>query len=632
MKPRLGFIAPYKDLAETASKVCKELGLEVEIKIGDAEEGAECAKKMAANGIEVIVSRGCTAIDIAKKIDVPVVEVEVSGFDLVRALSDAKKYGSRIGAIGFKNVVYGSKNIENELGVSIKEFVVQSEKDVPAALKEALKYNIDVIIGDVVSVRWAQGLGLGATLITSGKEAISQALKKAEEIAIIRRNERHRAEQFKIILDYSLDGIVAADQNGTITVINPSAEKILGINSENLQNKPLDEALPVLQMNDVLESGKSSLGRLCRVGSNLIVQNTVPIKSGDIVSGVITTFQDAKYFEEVESKVREKLHLKGHVAQYSFNDIVTNSTIMKKVIAQAKSYSSVDSTILITGETGTGKELLAQSIHNASSRKNKPFIAINCAAIPESLLESELFGYAEGAFTGALKGGKKGFFELAQEGTLFLDEIGEIPLNLQSRLLRVLQQKVIIRVGGDQVIPTDVRIVAATHRDLKLAVDEGTFRRDLYYRINVLRLHLPPLRERTEDIPYLTEVLIKKFSKSMNKPIIKLNQDVLSYFQKYDWEGNIRELENIIERLMILKSGMEVVEKDIKDLFPDITLQNKEVTSNLSIELTGTLEEMEKRIISQILKETNDKEIACNRLGISSTTLWRWLNKWDISV
>jgi transcriptional regulator with PAS, ATPase and Fis domain len=196
-----------------------------------------------------------------------------------------------------------------------------------------------------------------------------------------------------------------------------------------------------------------------------------------------------------------------------------------------------------------------------------------------------------------------------------------------------LQQKVIIRVGGDHVIPTDVRIIAATHRDLKLAVDEGNFRRDLYYRLNVLRLHLPPLRERIEDIPILTDILCKKFSISMKKPLIKLNSDVLSYFQKYSWEGNIRELENIIERLMILKSGMEVCEDDIKDLFPDFLIERIGNSSpNFTLEVAGTLEEMEKEIICQVLKHTNDKDKACSMLGISNTTLWRWLNKWGISI
>jgi transcriptional regulator with PAS, ATPase and Fis domain len=562
------------------------------------------------------------------------VEVEISGFDLIRAISDAKNNGSRIGVIGFQNVIYGTKNIEAVLNVYIKELVIHSEKDVPVAVKEALYDNIEVIIGDVVSIRWAQGLGLGTVLITSGKEAISLALYKAVEIATIRRNERVRAEQFKIILDYSHEGIIATNPEGQISVMNPAAEKILGINAQSLSNKPVSEVLPFLQMGEVLETGKSALSRLCRVGGKLIVQNTIPIKANDMIGGVISTFQDAKYFEEVESKVRQKLHLKGHVAQYSFNDIVTQNPGMQNVIRQAKSYALVDSTILITGETGTGKELLAQSIHNASNRKNNPFIAINCAAIPESLLESELFGYVEGAFTGAAKGGKKGFFELAHGGTLFLDEIGEIPLTLQSHLLRVLQQKTIIRIGDDHVTPTDVRVIAATHRDLKSAVDQGAFRRDLYYRLNVLRLHLPSLRERIEDIPILIELLVKRFATTMGKEPIKISTSVANYFQQYSWEGNVRELENIIERLMILKSGLEVTAENIIDLFPDTRLSKNrpDASSKLIIELDGTLEDMEKQIIRRVLADTNDKDKTCKLLGISNTTLWRRISKWGISI
>jgi PAS domain S-box-containing protein len=628
----IGFVAPYEELAETTRRVCADLGWDIDIQTGDREEGVNIAAGMRDNGVEIIVSRGCTAAAISDALNMPVVEVEVSGFDLLRAINEAKKFGNRIGAIGSHNIIYGSKNIEEILDVQITELIANSESDVPLAIREAVMNKMDVIIGDVVSVRWAKSLDIGAILVTSGKEAIRIALHKAFDLATIRRNEWLRAEQFKTILDYSHEGIVAADRDGNVSVVNPAAEKILGINAITLKGRLINDVLPVLQMEEIIKSGKPSLNRLCRIGGKLIVQNTVPIESRGVVNGVISTFRDAKYYEEVESKVRQKLHMKGHVAQYSFNDIVAESAAMKKILSQAKSYAAVDSTILITGETGTGKELVAQGIHNASGRKNKPFIAINCAAIPVNLLESELFGYVEGAFTGAVKGGKVGLFELAHGGTLFFDEIGEIPLEVQSRLLRVLQQKAVMRVGGDNIIPTDVRIIAATHRDLKSSVEENLFRRDLYYRLNVLRLHIPPLRERPDDIPLLIERICDKLCKGTEKKCVSFPDNILEQFKCNPWEGNVRELENIVERLMILKGGAEVNEADICELLSDTAVSVSGSNGKTPpVELSGTLEDIEKRIICQILDETKDKTLVCRMLGISQTTLWRRLAKWGIS-
>lgn len=413
---RLGFIAPYAELADLAVKVCRDLNLGLEICVGDLEQGVKIARDMVADGVELIISRGGTAKDIAEQLQVPVVEVEVSGFDLVRAIAQAKERGQRIGVIGFENVIYGTRTIADVFSVYIKELIIRSENDVPKAIQQAVADRIDVVVGDVVSVRRAKEMGLGAILVTSGKEAISSSIFKALEIAAVRRQERIRAERFKNILNYSHEGILATDQEGTIVVVNPAGEKILGADATQLLGQKVNEVLPFLQLDEELARQQTNLGKISRLGGELVVQNIVPVKTDRGFAGLITTFQRAEYFEDIESNVRRKAHLQGHVAQYRFSDIVTCSPLMQQVIERAKRYAAVDSTVLIHGETGTGKELLAQSIHNASLRKNKPFVAINCAAMPESLLESELFGYEEGAFTGARKGGKKGYFELAHGG------------------------------------------------------------------------------------------------------------------------------------------------------------------------------------------------------------------------
>lgn len=244
----------------------------------------------------------------------------------------------------------------------------------------------------------------------------------------------------------------------------------------------------------------------------------------------------------------EKKYLRGHIAKHYFDDIIHESEVVKRTIDIAKSYSDVDSNILIIGETGTGKEMYSQSIHNHSSRKNKPFVAINCAALPESLLESELFGYAEGAFTGAMKGGKQGIFELAHQGTLFLDEIGEISPSLQSRLLRVLQEREVMRIGDDKVIPVDVRIIAATNKNLLEMVKNNEFREDLYYRLSVLDLHLPSLREYKDDIPLLVHHFVRSFTK--NEPV-QITDEAMERLKQEQWEGNIRQLQNFCELMLV---------------------------------------------------------------------------------
>src|SRR5690625_1179420 len=263
----------------------------------------------------------------------------------------------------------------------------------------------------------------------------------------------------------------------------------------------------------------------------------------------MVALQDVTGIQEMESKIRKKIHLRGHIAKYRFNHIITRSELVKSTIDTAKSYSKVDSNVLIIGETGTGKEMYAQSIHNQSYRKNKPFVAINCAALPENLLESELFGYAEGAFTGAMKGGKQGIFELAHQGTLFLDEIGEVSAKLQSRLLRVLEEREVMRIGDDKVIPVHVRIIAATNKNLLKMVKDNLFREDLYYRLSVLDLYLPPLRAYKEDIPLLTNYFIEKFSTEW---AIKITDGAYKKLSEQNWDGNIRQLQNFCERWSVL--------------------------------------------------------------------------------
>jgi transcriptional regulator with PAS, ATPase and Fis domain len=327
----------------------------------------------------------------------------------------------------------------------------------------------------------------------------------------------------------------------------------------------------------------------------------------------------------------------GMRARYTFEDIVGEDRKMKTLIEYAKNVSDSPSTILISGESGTGKEILAQAIHNFSSRRNKGFVAINCGAIPQNLIESELFGYAEGAFTGAKRGGNPGKFELANGGTLFLDEIDEMPLDMQVRLLRVLQEGCISRVGGDRYINVDVRIIAATNRDLPKEVREGKFREDLFYRISVIPIKIPPLRERREDIPLLIEHFLRVKALKINRKIPHIKKKLYEKMLEYDWKGNIRELENFVENIVNLngRTTFNIDEFPMDDFIDSkgYNDQNSETVENDEVEeeYICSLEELEKKAIINCIKKFDSNITKCaQKLGISRNTLYLKMKKYDI--
>jgi transcriptional regulator with PAS, ATPase and Fis domain len=620
-------IAPFKELAEQIEQVCIEQNYNVTIAIGDLNDGLEEAKKiLSSNGnIEAIISRGGTAKLIEETLNIPVVPIEISVYDLLRAIDTAKKYGNKIGVIGFKNVIHGSESLGEYLGVEIEELEIMDQDKVHEIVEKAKAFGFDAVIGDHISWKISESMGVNTVRVHSGKEAIMMALSRAKDLANIRKNEKVRAEQFRAILETAHEGIVAADDKGIITLANNAAKAMLKKKELELYGKRISSIVSAGIIDKVYNEKTSFLGEIYKVEEGILVQNIVPLIIHDEIQGMVITMTDADYVGNVEAKVRKELYLKGYVASYNFSDIVTNNDIMKSIISKAVNYSKFDLNVLIIGESGTGKEMFAQSIHNASDRKNGPFIAVNSAVMPENLLESELFGYEDGAFTGARKGGKKGLFELAHNGTLFLDEIGEIPLKLQARLLRVLQEKSIMRVGGDKVISINTRIIAATHIDLKKAVEEGKFRQDLYYRLNVLSIKIPSLNERKEDIPSLVKVLNDRITRSLGITPPIFRDKTLNYLSEINWKGNVRQIENVLFRLAVLYSGKEINIANLEEVLDFEKLEGEPGRVKIDMYLDKLIE-MEKEIIAKTLQFTNnDKEKTCEILGLSKTTLWRRL-------
>lgn len=412
--------------------------------------------------------------------------------------------------------------------------------------------------------------------------------------------------ELDILLQILDDGIIGVNSQGIVSNYNEGAENIIGYKRQEVIGENGLHKLYDIPFKYVLQNLEPIREKLIKINGYDVVVSVNPVIHSNRLYGAVAIVKKFNDIEKKQHKLREQLIGKGHRAKYGFEDILGESEVIKKCKDIAKRMAKSDSSILITGESGTGKELFAQAIHNNSKRRNYQFVAVNCGALPESLLESELFGYEEGAFTGARKGGKLGLFELAHNGTLFLDEIGEMPLNLQMRLLRVLQEREVMRIGGDTLIKVDIRVIGATNRNLKEMIKKGEFREDLYYRLRVLPLNVPTLRERKEDIL----PLINNMKKQFNGDFI-LTSGARKVLIDHSWKGNVRELKNYVEYFANL--GLkEIDEKDLPfddegDLYNDIlTLEEKNIVEQFLVvaekkyeKYLFLLEELEKGYINK---------------------------------
>jgi transcriptional regulator, propionate catabolism operon regulatory protein len=373
--------------------------------------------------------------------------------------------------------------------------------------------------------------------------------------------------------------------------------------------------------------------RIEQIDGRALIINCVPIVEHGLRSGAVVTVQDALVAQRIDRSLRTSQRPKHLVARHDLADLTGASPALERVRRLARAGAAHDATVLLTGESGTGKELVAQGIHNASRRRGNPFVAFNCAALPEGLIESELFGHEEGAFTGARRGGKPGLFEITHTGTIFLDEIGEMPAALQSRLLRVLQEREVMKLGSGRPTPVDVRVIAATHRDLHALVEQGVFRADLYFRLNLLQIKLPALRERRGDIPELARHLLGRSTTKYGLPATAAER-VLEFlaplFEQYAWPGNVRELENLIARAAIyLGDAASGAWRDLRDVFPEFGRMHAPPVPAVNGKVVGSPPAAVTRDdVLRALEQNGDNRAAASRaLGIGRTTLWRLMKK-----
>ncbi len=634
MTNKIALIAPYQELKEISDRVKNQSGFNYKSELGDLKEGVKVAQRLSKEGVEVIISRGGTYKQIKETVNLSVIEIKVTGYDLLRVLYKYRKYPGKIGVVGYSNVVSGAKSISSILKLKTSYYYIEKDEEVEDKIEKAKKEGIQLIIGDTIGVNTAKKFGLDYELVKSGEEAVELAIREAKEVYELTVEERERKKRLEAILDSAQEGIIAVDKNEKINVFNPMAEKIFKTNRHEALGEKINEIVFNTRIPRVMELREKELGKLLKTGDSHIAVNRVPIIINDQVRGAVATFQDVTKLQNMEQKIRKTLSEKGLIAKHTLGDIIGNSEIIKQAIDLAQKYAKSDSTVLITGDSGTGKELFAQGIHNTSERKNGPFVAINCAALPPNLLESELFGYVEGAFTGARKGGKQGVFELAHNGTLFLDEIGEMDKRLQARILRVLEQREVMRIGDDKIIPVNVRVIGATNLNLKKIVADGDFRKDLFYRLNILNLTIPPLKERKEDIKYYVEYFLKKYRDEFSSTINQIELDIISRLQAYHWPGNVRELRNFIEKISVIAKDKEFISTEdisyvLEDLFTDedVDIQDKNVVDKSSL-LSGDLRQIEKNVVRQVLAEENyNKSRAAQRLGIDRNTLRKKLDE-----
>lgn len=620
---KIAFLVPHAPLVPVIDKVIAPYEQMCVEYCGDYDAVLDFVADLAKRGYEIVIARAGTASRIRKsKIDVAVVELQVTGFDIIRAIRAAKALGKNVALVAYAAMVRGSECLDPWPDFAVRRYLTEADDaEVEPMIANAIADGADVVVGGGVFCQVAEKHGLPAVFINNGEESIQLAIAEALRMEAAIDAEKLKRSLADAILDHVHDGIITVDEKQEVTRINRRARQILGLAEDGAVGCKLDAIWPGLSVAGVIRDKREESNKVLPLGEGKLLCNKAPILVNQDLSGVLVTFQEIARIQQAEANIRKAVYNRGHIAQNSFADIQGKSAAIRRVITLARKYAATRSNVLIMGETGTGKEIFAQSIHNCSSRKSGPFVAVNCAALPAQLLESELFGYAGGAFTGANKEGKPGLFELAHGGTVFLDEIAEMDYTNQSRLLRVLQERSVMRLGSDRIIAVDVRVIAATNKGLKERVRDGKFREDLFFRLNVLKLELPPLRERKADIRDMAEHFLRKFA--TQGTAMKLDDQAVQLLENYDWPGNVRELQNAAERMLA-------------------SCQNSTVSA---ADVTAALEKWDAPMPKAMFRDAEVREIveALNRargvqseaaklLGIDRTTLWRKMRRLGIEV
>lgn len=620
------YIAPTLQQGKRIRNVLKRMGSNFPVFETYGYNAVTIAKKMIEKyDTRVIVSRGGTLSLLNKEISIPIVDIRHGFIDIWLSMQKAQKMSNHIAIVGYHDMCKAASLYKKIMNQPVEIVTINSDDefyDVIAALKAK---GIELIIGGIQATTAAKKLNLLYVHGEADENAIEQATNEALNILRIENERIERFQTLQAIINYTIEGIIHVDREGSIIHINNNARNILNYR----QGMSLTTLIPDQCINDTLTNGVVHTNHMTELNGIPVILDSIPIIVKNMLTGAVITIQKEDDVLSLDQKIKRKNAARGYIAKKVFSDIVSRSTVMKTLKEKAKQYALSDSTITIYGETGTGKEILAQSIHNYSPRFQYPFVAINCAALPESVLESELFGYVSGAFTGARREGRAGIFELANRGTVFLDEISELSLNVQAKFLRVIQEKEITRIGDNRIIKVDVRIIVASNKRLIDAVESGSFRPDLYYRLCVLELEIPPLRHRKEDIPLLAKYFLKEQSGSDS---IEFEKEALDLLCAQSWPGNVRQLSNIIERIWVINHAKRITRQQVEDaLGYDLKRDNTDIIPQTTKSFNSQFDEAQIDLIRRALKQANgNRTKAAEILSISTATLWRKMKKFGM--
>jgi len=632
-KYRFAFVSNSAEVAQVVRAYVDPAQIDFQVHLETMESALSVANSLLDEGVEVILGGGATGKFLRLSLAQPVVTIARTHLDILRALVKAKQIGSFIGLASYKDAPEGLELFESLLNIHIRPIVFSSTVELVEGMRAAVTEGVHCFVGSGICQQIASSLGKEAFIVVPCQDSIIRALDEALIIAASHRKERQKAERLRIILESINEGVIGVDGGGNINILNRVASEKLNLEPASALGQPLPDIVKESGLLAALRSGQAEIDKIRNIAGHDVVISSLPIIVNNKIVAAVATFRLASRIKLIDQKLKESLSSKGFTTRYTLDDLKGDSASIQRIKAKAFRYAHADATLIIQGETGCGKEILAQSVHQLGDRRARPFVAVNCAALPENLLESELFGYEEGAFTGAKRGGKAGLFELASGGTIYLDEIADIPMSLQVRLLRVLEEKKIMRIGSDRVIPVDVRVISSSYKDLAVEVQKRTFRPDLFFRLSVLKLNIPPLRERKEDIPLIAQDLLAR----CGMPLGTLSKNNLKMLNNYDWPGNVRELDALIRRFALLLENPGHATLLLTELMEEMRSQmddreSVEDTPKVTCETGGylkdRLEAFEAELVRQVLKESRfSKKLAAHRLGISVNTLWRKLKE-----
>ncbi|RJT33305.1 sigma 54-interacting transcriptional regulator [Rahnella woolbedingensis] len=624
---KIAVISPSSQLTVVVESLLVQRDLPIILAQASEATAVIIARRLIENGIEILISRGKTAELLRESVQIPVIEIRHTFLDCFNSYQKARIHSDNVAFLATSQAYAKalSKALPFLKGASICTIdPFDKAESISSVFEQLRKDNISVVIGGLSLQKIAISYGMHYVMSEADPDSIDDAMSEALHLLKIEADKQRknlelkkRYEMISAILNCVSEGLLSIDAQLKITNINEIALRYL---------KPVEPGAEIkhqILRNSfliVLQSGQSVSGVLVETGRHSLSINISPVMLHDNIAGAVASIQNQSEIKKIEQKMRLK-HSETHTADKTFKDIIGSSPVLISAKHLAEKYARVESTVMIEGETGTGKELFAQSIHNASARASGPFVAINCASFAASVIESELFGYVKGAFTGALQEGKIGVFEQAHGGTIFLDEISELSIDIQLKLLRTLQERKIIRIGDNKIIPVDIRIITASNKNLMRLIEQGKFREDFYYRICVLRLALPSLQQRQSDIPSLVMHLLQ----IQSHDYFSISKDVLHKLSQREWPGNIRQLSNIVERLVVVAEDKVIDEAMLDSVLADV--EPMRISNDYQPDGSGDLPD-EKYLLMNALKQVRgNRQQAAKLLGISSTTLWRRIKK-----